>query len=123
MKLCEDCGKEYEEVTSRSKLCPECKKKHIIATRLKHKDETNARNRQKAMLKRCRQSNKHTCDKQIKCCDTYCHGCKHYSDVAGYKMCNYMLNTGKRRPCLGGEGCEVRQTGKERKRQIANQFI
>ena len=116
MRVCEDCGKPLQEPVGRNKLCPECKKKHVEATRAKYREVTNARKRQKAMLKRYKQSCKRVSDKQIKCCDTYCHDCDHYSKAAGYEMCNYMLNTGKRRPCLGGTGCTVRKISQSKRR-------
>lgn len=34
--------------------------------------------------------------------EKYCNGCSYYDDL-GY--CEYILKTGKRRPCAFGEGC------------------
>ena len=36
---------------------------------------------------------------------TYCKGCDHLKPTGGGKTCDYMLDTGRRRPCPAGEGC------------------
>lgn len=38
----------------------------------------------------------------------YCKGCEHLVKPAnGYECCNYLLDTGWRRPCPSGDGCTV----------------
>ena len=36
---------------------------------------------------------------------TYCKGCDHLKPTGSGKTCDYMLDTGRRRPCPAGEGC------------------
>ena len=45
----------------------------------------------------------------------YCRNCTYGQAVCNgvYVMCNYFLETGKRRPCPGGDGCTVKQIGKK----------
>lgn len=53
-------------------------------------------------------------------CDAFCRGCIYFFDYGsgGFPMCEYMIQTGERRPCKAGEGCTVRKkrkyTGKTR---------
>lgn len=35
----------------------------------------------------------------------YCKGCDHLKPTGSGKTCDYMLDTGRRRPCPAGEGC------------------
>ena len=37
-------------------------------------------------------------------CDDYCKGCRHYNESYG-ASCEYMRDTGMRRPCPAGTGC------------------
>lgn len=40
-----------------------------------------------------------------------CNGCDFfYAEYAVNRCCNYLLDTGRRRPCAFGEGCTVKQT-------------
>lgn len=46
----------------------------------------------------------------------YCVGCIHLMRIGGvYPCCNYIFDTGHRRPCDPGEGCVVKETWKENK--------
>lgn len=49
--------------------------------------------------------------------DKSCEGCIHlcylYDKVT---CCNYILNTGKKRPCDPGKGCTVKQIRRKKKR-------
>lgn len=49
-----------------------------------------------------------------KVCDRYCAKCIYSTGCTdwGY-VCNYYLETGKRRPCPPGTGCTVKSTGKK----------
>lgn len=39
-----------------------------------------------------------------------CAGCLHfYGAYAANRCCNYILDTGKRRPCPAGDGCTVKR--------------
>lgn len=49
-----------------------------------------------------------------------CHGCIYLSLVAGeHPCCNYIFMEDKRRPCPPGEGCTVKITSEEVKKQKA----
>lgn len=47
-------------------------------------------------------------------CDNYCKDCVYRQALTnGFCIvCNYLLDTGKRRPCPAGEGCTVKIKGK-----------
>lgn len=46
--------------------------------------------------------------------DRSCKGCIYYSQDYGTKVCNYYLQTGRRRGCPAGEGCDKRKLEKRR---------
>lgn len=47
-------------------------------------------------------------------CDRYCAKCIYSTGGADWgHICNYYLETGKRRPCPPGTGCTVKSTGKK----------
>ena len=48
------------------------------------------------------------------CCDSYCKGCRHFCDAGEFKWCNYISNTGHRRPCPAGALCTVRELGRRK---------
>ena len=54
---------------------------------------------------------------------SYCNNCIYSSVLSASttRVCNYLLATGKRRPCPAGEGCTVKETrgGKRRKKKGA----
>lgn len=46
--------------------------------------------------------------------DKHCIGCRYY--YGSYDvMCNYILETGQRRPCPPGKGCTVRKPTRKRR--------
>ena len=45
----------------------------------------------------------------------YCTGCDHFKKSSGILMCDYLLDTGTRRPCSAGAGCSC-HTGFQRKK-------
>lgn len=50
-------------------------------------------------------------------CDQHCKGCVYfyeYGETSSLKVCEYMFQTGNRRPCHAGKGCTVRATKKGR---------
>lgn len=53
--------------------------------------------------------------------DRYCEGCVHLCNIANgwMKHCNYIFNTGKRRPCPPGYGCRVKATRRGRRKKGA----
>lgn len=53
----------------------------------------------------------------VSVCDQHCKGCVYfyeYGETSGLKVCEYMFQTGNRRPCPAGKGCTVRATKKGR---------
>lgn len=49
-------------------------------------------------------------------CDKFCDGCAFEGKLQfDLRVCNYLLCTGKRRPCPAGTGCTVKETGRRRK--------
>lgn len=51
-------------------------------------------------------------------CDEFCDGCVYKSTLMDFpRCCNYLLATGKVRPCPAGTGCTVKLHGKKRTRQ------
>lgn len=51
----------------------------------------------------------------VSVCDQHCKGCVYYYEYgSGTKVCEYMFQTGFRRPCPAGKGCTVRATKKGR---------
>lgn len=55
-------------------------------------------------------------------CTAKCRKCYHGSTGSGYISCDYILNTGHRRPCLAGKGC-TEFTTKPRKKPNTNGLI
>lgn len=50
--------------------------------------------------------------------DNYCIGCEYHwisYGCAEYQACDYIMRTGKRRPCPSGKGCTVREKAKRRR--------
>ena len=46
-----------------------------------------------------------------------CDGCVHfYADYEVNLMCNYIFDTGKRRPCPFGAGCTVKKLQKRKRK-------
>lgn len=54
----------------------------------------------------------------------YCGGCYHYCMSGMQLHCNYIVNTGHRRPCPAGEGCTERITPSEwdKRKQVGAEF-
>ena len=51
--------------------------------------------------------------------DPYCKGCIHCTQIGSYWGCNYIFDTGHKRPCDPGEGCTAKETKKRgRKRKV-----
>lgn len=49
---------------------------------------------------------------------TYCEGCRHLGMTGYEKTCDYLLDTGTRRPCPAGEGC-TEHTAKSPKKEYS----
>lgn len=50
--------------------------------------------------------------------DTSCIGCRHYwtsNKLMNIRACQYILNTGKKRPCPSGQDCTVRESREKRR--------
>lgn len=54
----------------------------------------------------------------------YCGGCYHYCMSGMQLHCNYIVNTGHRRPCPAGEGCTERISPSEwdKRKQVGAEF-
>jgi hypothetical protein len=54
--------------------------------------------------------------------DEYCIGCVHYyAHYAVNRMCNYIFDEKRRRPCDPGEGCTVRREKSPKKLGVSPQ--
>jgi hypothetical protein len=52
--------------------------------------------------------------------DRHCKGCIHCGLIGAMYGCNYIFNTGHKRPCDPGEGCTAKETRKRgRKKKVA----
>ena len=52
-----------------------------------------------------------------KICDSWCENCVYCHKQSGYrKACDYILATGKVRPCPAGTGCTVKKKRKTKKK-------
>ncbi len=49
-----------------------------------------------------------------------CRGCQYFNVLSDgtTKLCEYILQTGRRRPCPPGRGCTVKETGKKQKAKM-----
>lgn len=93
---CCDCGVLMENVGARRQRCDECQAKHKIIQNREYM--RSIRGIQTAFTPIKPNASRR-----------YCEGCVYYKGE--YEMnlcCNYMLDTGKRRPCPPGKGCTVK---------------
>lgn len=113
LKICQDCGCEYEAGGEKSRFCPICiKRRQSEAAKDRNLCKIGGRiNADKQKEKR--QSRKKP--EKVSVCDSYCTGCTFLGYGNGTtKLCEYFLKTSFRRPCPAGTGCTVKHTGKRR---------
>ena len=93
-KICTTCGAEYVS-TVKSMFCPDCRKreygrrknaawKEILRREGRTMEEGTQKNAENRKKKRCR-------------------SCYYHGDMAGWISCEYILVTGKKRPCPPGD--------------------
>ena len=94
--ICCDCGVLMVNACVLRKRCPECQKKH----------ETDAR---RERMRRMRETGLVASPKIQNENNNYCEGCKHFrGEFVINQCCNYLFDTGKRRPCPPGKDCTVK---------------
>lgn len=51
--------------------------------------------------------------------DKHCEGCHYYRCICtGWMGCNYILLTGKKRPCPPGKDCTVKKEKRRRRKKV-----
>lgn len=99
--ICCDCGVLMENVSAHMKRCAECARKRKNAY---YREKRTRQHEDGLVVNRCIKSMNHD----------GCEGCIYfYGGQEINRCCNYLLDTGKRRPCPPGTECTVK---KERKR-------
>ena len=106
-KNCEDCGTLMVQVSFTKKLCSACaKERQRTWQRAWQKTYKAAIRKEKAVLRSTSIQNPNA---------QYCEGCIYWGgDYQTNRSCNYIFQTGHRRPCPPGKDCTVKIIGKRK---------